>query len=424
VDPDLDIESPRSPRDPGLLVLVTVPNRNSFALQDRMMKNVQALFQGWKERRLRTCFVLDSICALVGERRRRAYDEVFNFARLYAGMGIFVSEALAPEDHRMMLKHLVDIVVRMDTRMRESPFTERVLEIEKCRTQSHIRGEHLFAIHSNQGIYLYPSVQARLSIWRRRVRRVVPAELESWKVDDALNFDPILRGDLARGDAVQLLGPPATHKFPIGLSFLASGLRADPASCALLISLREDEASVLRTVRNYYQFETLTEHQGDTAVLSPRLRVLHFPPDYFTAERFLHWVDQTLRGLKQEGRIARVLFSTLSQLQYNSPMFEKEKLFIAALIELFKKEEVTSLFLGVGGGPGQEIANIFDTILFTHEELGDKGKRVLVSVGHSNPGNALRTPVALEHKVKDGRASMAVKLPFERGDESSTNVRP
>jgi KaiC/GvpD/RAD55 family RecA-like ATPase/transcriptional regulator with XRE-family HTH domain len=433
----LPVVSPGS----GWLVVSSVPDRKN-ALQSgkgSVLAQLTQIFAGMRQDGMRCCLVIDSINAVRPRAKRRTLEDLFNFARYCADMGIFVAEAGGPSEIPHS-EHLADMVIALGSRARLEWVNERVIEIRKCRTQSHIRGQHMFSIHTDEGIRIYPSVQSKLSIWRRRIRRGAEPAPESWRLDENFDYDPVLRGDFVKGDAILLTGDPATHKFPVGLSFLAAGLQAHeavPDPHLLLISLREDEVAIRRIIQNYDQLQpllTALDNRGP----GPRLHVMHFPPDYFSAERFLHWVERTLREMKRhEQRVSRVLFSTLSQLKYNSPMFEKEPLFVAALIELLKKERITSLFISVGGGQSQllqvapgdwledggapeagetgergsrrppvvvslgdgkglEIGNVFDTIIFTSKRMRKAGgEEITLTVGHTAECNASRDPVPL-----------------------------
>jgi hypothetical protein len=61
----------------------------------------------------------------------------------------------------------------------------------------------------------------------------------------------------------------------------------------------------------------------------------------------------------------RVLFHSLDYLRYNSPLFEEEPLFLAAVLELFRKERITALFVDVQQQPEHEIPKGFDTAIVT-----------------------------------------------------------
>jgi KaiC/GvpD/RAD55 family RecA-like ATPase len=245
-------------------------------------------------------------------------------------------------------------------------------------------------------------------VWRRRIRRPEPPTAETWKLDD-LDFDAILHQDLSRGATILLNGPPHTHRFLLGLSFLAAGLRERPASHAILVSLREDPAAIYRIIAHHPQLEGLLDPERPGA-LNPRLRILHFPPDYFSAERFLDWLRRVFREYQEsQTEVGRILFSSLSQLLHNSPMFDVEPLFVDALLELFKRKEVTSLFLDSQNQ--RDIAHAFDVIFFSDCEAGG---RVTLQVAHSGPCNA--EPDAFVVKRAPGKNGARLRLEAPKQD--------
>jgi KaiC/GvpD/RAD55 family RecA-like ATPase/transcriptional regulator with XRE-family HTH domain len=378
----------------GYLFVVEVPQRRGlFRPNSRLLLNLESILDSAAARDKRALAVFDSLDALEPPWDRRALERVAAFARHHRAIGLLVSEV---HDRRQpsLRDHLVDTVIRFDVRERIPGFTERVLEIEKCRTQSQIRGEHMFAIHGGSGITVYPSVQALLSVWRRRIRRPETAEGESWALPD-LNFDEALRRDIVRGATMLLTGPPGTHRFLIGLGFLAAGLLQRPASHAILVTLREDPEAVYRIIANHPQLAGLLD-PSRPGMLNPRLRVLHFPPDYFSAERFLHWLQKVFREYEKQGvEAGRILFSSIGQLLHNSPMFPLEKLFIDALLELFKRKRVTSLFLGSEMDRADDTANAFDVILFCGR---DPAGRTTFRVAHSGPCNASESGYYVERE--------------------------
>jgi KaiC/GvpD/RAD55 family RecA-like ATPase len=383
----------------GILFIVEAPQRKAlFRPNGRLLLHLESIRNSVADRGQYTLIVFDSLDALDPQPDRRAFERVAAFARRDRTVALIVSEIHDARPQPSLRDHVVDVAIRLDTRERLNCFAERVIEIEKCRTQSHIRGEHMFAIHGGRGLSVYPSVQSLLSVWRRRIRRPGPATTESWKLDD-LDFDAIFHQDLAHGATILLNGPPHTHRFLLGLSFLAAGMRERPASHAILVSLREDPAAIHRIVANHPQLEGLLD-PANRGALNPRLRVLHFPPDYFSAERFLDWLRRVFREYRQsQTEVGRILFSSLSQLLHNSPMFAVEPLFVDALLELFKRKGVTSLFLDAQNQ--RDITNAFDVILFS-DRLPDG--RVTLQITHSGPCNAEAGVFVVERELRENRA--------------------
>jgi len=356
--------------------------------------------------KLEVCLVIDSVDALIEHRTRAAYDRMFNLSRKPGVFGFY----LAQNDSRQrphIQDYVADTVIALGyRRTADIPFIERIIEIRKCRTQHHLRGEHTCAIRTGEGMVVFPSVQAKLSIWRARVRVDRPAVPVEWRLDSGFDLNSVMKGDVVEGSSLLLVGPPATHKFPIGLSFLASETEGD----SLLISLREDQPAVLRIVAAYSQMARLAGEGPMVSVPGSGLAMLYFPPDYFTAAVFLERIERWLRHSKRDekGRkkLKRVLFNNLNQLSYNSPMFSQEKLFIPALIELFRKERVTSLFIQVSDSSSNtDVGNIFDVIM--RLEQGKDSDHVQLQVSHSGPCNADRRP----HTVQRGKNGILSLLP-------------
>lgn len=390
----------------GILFIIEAPQRKAFFRPNgRLLLHLESIRNSVAARGKYTLIVFDSLDALDPQADRRAFERIAAFSRRDRTVAIIVSEIHDARPQPSLRDHVVDVTIRLDTRERLNGFTERVIEIEKCRTQSHVRGAHMFAIHGGRGLSVYPSVQSLLSVWRRRVRRPEPATTESWKLDD-LDFDAILHHDLSRGATILLNGPPHTHRFLLGLSFLAAGLRDRPASHAILVSLREDPAAIHRIIAHHPQLEGLLDPERPGA-LNPRLRVLHFPPDYFSAERFLDWLRRVLREYRESRtEVGRILFSSLSQLLHNSPMFDVEPLFVDGLLELFKRKEVTSLFLDSQNQ--RDIGNAFDVIFFSDRESGG---RVTLQITHSGPCNAEAGVFVVERELRENGAWLRLEAP-------------
>jgi KaiC/GvpD/RAD55 family RecA-like ATPase len=397
-----EIEKSLDSGQPGWILLSVIPNRKEFWDEESsFLRSVSGLLSelGSREAALR-CLVVDSLdsVGMVAE-DRLSEEKAFRFVREHAEVSLLVT-GKAAGGTASNRHHLCDLHFRLENRVRTNDFDQRTIEVVKSRAQSHVRGRHQMAIHGDRGVAVYPSVQAFLSVNRRRIRSHDDLRPFQWDAP-GISLDEMLAKDVVAGDSILLAGPPATHKFPLALSFLAAGVREVPEQPVMLISLRQDEPTVLRIIHEYPQFQGLVE-----AHKRGNLRVIYEPPDYFTAERFLHWIRREFR--QSPKRFSRVVFSTLNQLAYNSPMFKEEMLFVAALIELFRSNGATSLFLSVNRKQ-DEIENIFDAILFTEHEARATGSRVLLSVGHSGPCNAARTHCVLERQTtpaKKGRLTL------------------
>lgn len=127
---------------------------------------------------------------------------------------------------------------------------------------------------------------------------------------------------------------------------------------------------MLEVCENYEQISTvmLTGEQK-TPRFVDRFNIQYTPPDYFTPASFLNWVDKALR--EASGPTARIVFNGIDQLISGSPIFAKEPMLVAALVELFKSVGATCLFLG-SESPAL-YKGLFDAriTIKTHEEPGN-----------------------------------------------------
>ncbi len=382
----------------GTLVLVALPNRMIVEPhQHPLLRNLRLLLETCMQSGMRSGYAVDSLDAVLPTGGRRLYESLFTWVD--RSIGLFLSEEpyeLHEADERRLRAHLVDMVIHLSQQVSDAPGhpLQRCIEITKSRSQHHRQGQHLFAIRPGEGLVVYPSIQARLSVWMQRIRRVTIPEPERWvvKQGEAQEFDltPVLQQDVVRGSAILLTGPSATHKLPLSLTFLASQLEAEPASQVLLISLQDDEVSLLKIIETYPQLGSLLSPQPGS--LHPNLHVLYRPPGYFTAPRFMAWVRQHLHAMRQRpgaGEVRRVLFNNLNQLRHSSPLFAEEPLFVAALLELFRKEQLTALFVQVlGDDPRSQ--DVFNTLLLTDHGPTPDPDIVQFRVGHTTRCDAYR----------------------------------
>src|SRR5262249_14747733 len=145
----------------------------------------------------------------------------------------------------------------------------------------------------------------------------------------------------------------------------------------------------------------LIKHYKQLRPLADSLTVLFVPPDYFSAERLVNRIQRALNAIKKDGkRVSRILFSGLNQIRYNSPLYQEEPLLIAALIELFKKERVTSMFINNWGEDKVENANLFDMMIIAEKLKSYVGQDhdgydVKLEIPHHGPSNVARYPYPL-----------------------------
>ena len=171
----------------------------------------------------------------------------------------------------------------------------------------------------------------------------------------------VFQGGLVEGEAVLVRGKSADVNLLMGLSFLASGLTAEPSREVLMISLKQDHSGILRMLERYEQVAgSMLVKSGQRPALNPRVRLLHTPPDYFSASSFYDWVSRALHDSR--AGFARVAFNSIDQLGSNSPLFSREPLFVPGLIELFRSKGITPLFLAAGN-VDEQVESSFDRFI-------------------------------------------------------------
>ncbi len=408
---------PASDIDRGCLLFGVIPNRRDLLdPKSDFLPYVGQLLESNTLKGRRTAIVVDSLDAVSrsfekGDDARLDLETLFTFARKHSTMAFLVGEEHDAKDVPTFAEYLTDMHIHLG--YNEGALSTRKLSITKSRHQSILRGDHAYAIHGGQGIECYPSIQSRLSILRRRLRRQGEGEPLKWCLPE-IDFDRVLLGDIVKGDCVLLKGPAATHKFLIGLSFLASGLLNEPDQSVLLISLHQDRAAVIRALTAHGQFAVhMLKPEGGHVALSDRVRLLHRPPDYFSASRFYEWTRDVFRSTPSPG-ISRVLFHTVDQVNQSSPLIEEEPLFLASLIEYFKAHGATSLFVASSGDQTTAAAlpDLFDGVLYTDKDpaTGEVG----LTVGRTGPCKASQDSFRLTHQKGALRLELTSRKPAWR----------
>ncbi len=311
---------------------------------------------------------LDDVWGDIGTGSSRFLDDMLNLQA--SQLGVFLSSGSWPsETVHQQIQQKVDIIIQLTMHMREATVPDRAIEITKCTSQGFIRGRHYFSTGRPDGLVVYPSSRALHSVWVKRrplLQKPIP---EKWRVDDYFDLNQVVGNDIVRGAAVLLSGKQSTHRLPIGLSFLSSGLESDKNADVVLLSLKDGADTLFSIIQNYPQFHALLSEKHTE--FSSRVEMGYLAPDRFGPERILDWMRQVLASRLDKGsQVRRVLVSSLSQLR-QSPLFGVDTTFIPALVQLFKKEGVTALFIDTAGNESKSIGGYFDVILSTDQVNSD-----------------------------------------------------
>lgn len=321
-----------------------------------------------------SCFVLDCLDDVCGDLRDLDTTRVEEMLRLPPNrMGIFLSSGVYPtERSHQQLRQKVDIIVDLSIEQREGNIPDRAIQITKCRTQGALLGRHYFSIgQANEEVAIYPSPFAQHSIWIKRKLPMGGPCAEKWEVGEQFDMNKVVGNDVFRGAAILLRGKQATHRLPIGLSFLASGLRNNETDRVLLLSLQAPKESLISTVLQYPRFSQHLLDKG--GAFNSRVIVGCRPAAVNGPERILEWMSRELASQLEtltkhtRSKVQRVVIHNLASL-WCADMFQQDSMFVPALIRLFKNENVTALFIDGQGEPSGKIGNNFDLILTTDRE--------------------------------------------------------
>ena len=176
-----------------------------------------------------------------------------------------------------------DIVIRLD-RDYSPGYLIRTLEVVKARYQPHVWGKHQLKIYEplrrskkkkltdaekvsylrahpyreEGGIFIFPSIHYVLS----RYKTKSPPDRPESVPCPMPELTELLDGGFPRGRCVGLIGGRGTHKSHLGYVHILSRVlgpplginqssRSNPHESALIVSLRDDEGTVRRTLRRF-----------------------------------------------------------------------------------------------------------------------------------------------------------------------------
>ena len=272
---------------------------------------------------VREILVVDSLNTIQG-------DEAQLFERLMSlvssGHKIIIL-IIDSASHTEIWDFAADIVIRLD-RDYSSGYLIRTLEVVKARYQPHVWGKHQLKVYEplargkkkpltdtdkirylrahpyrqEGGIFIFPSIHYVLSRYKTKSPPELPASVP-------LPIEPLswlLGGGLPRGRCVGLIGNRGTHKSHLGYLHVLSRVLPPPKASpegkasaqrpalnesALIVSLRDDEGTMRRTLKTI-----LAEHWQlpdsdstlDRLEADGRLEITYYPPGFITPEEFFH----------------------------------------------------------------------------------------------------------------------------------------
>lgn len=364
-----------------------------------------------------SCFVVDCLDDLwrdISDVSARECEEMLSLPPHQ--IGFFVSSDAWPRaSDRKLFRQKFDVHLHLTKEERETNVLDHAIEITHCRTQGFLPGRHYFAIgNAGEELTIYPSTYARHGILKKRRRQPENPHIEKWDVGEHFDMNKVVKNDVVRGSAILLHGKRNTHRLPIGLSFLASGLRHNDNEHVILLSLNESEQSLISIIQQYPNFSRYLLNEANTSLFNSRVIVGHRPQGvslHTTPEQILDWFALELaridKNVNQQGaKVGRVLITNMSHL-WRSPLFQRDTRFIPTLIKLFKNQNVTALFIDELSEQSKTIGNHFDIILLSDQDNRYPYESTLIGVEKSELCNTGNVPYRI-HRMparEDGTLS-------------------
>ncbi|MGZ5517899.1 MAG: hypothetical protein ACXWKG_00455 [Limisphaerales bacterium] len=277
-------------------------------------------------------------------------------------LGILVFEP--NEDKTSSLDHHTDMVIDLVRHTIERPLSYLIheLTISKARYQDSALGNHQFKIRKS-GLVIFPSLHFQihhynnmeLELKRSSVDKQFPPQKEEGRRDEKNGslIDMLVRP--RDQESIALLGPRNCFKTELSLDFLARGNwgakpTKESVESGLLISLIDNSASVEKGLKCPHG-----PCKNCTNGWIKHARSFCQRPGYITPAEFFYYVQKRIAGGPQH--IKRIAFWDLTQMDYRFPLFKADKMFLPALKDMFKTNNVKSLFVGAGNAENTQAAS-------------------------------------------------------------------
>jgi KaiC/GvpD/RAD55 family RecA-like ATPase len=337
------------------------PHRGAIVLQGGIKESYNHYLAALKDdaRRLSAyplrVLIVDPVNSVVRPARspaslRAEMVETFNELKGQGTNLILVAEERVPELDLHFEENIADTVIRLSSEARHG-YTQRVFEITKSRYQREQRGKHSFSIRPSEGIAIYPSpaaVSARLS-----ARAIRPPNLKKPVIGIPV-LDNIIRGPggggISAGDVVVIKGPDGTLKTQLGLVFLLApdshpGPGREASAQSLMVAPRDSKAGV----QQQFDAPAIRAHWARSGGLfkNPEMvEVCDFPTRHADPGLILQRIEEYLiRGRIANRPIDRAVVDDVSFWDHSCPPVREDVQFATALIQLFRRHEVTCMLL-------------------------------------------------------------------------------
>ncbi len=354
-------------------------------------KELASQWQGFAAARQRPdVLVIDSLNVLLqpgnrGEVVKALVDQVSG-NHLFRPRLLMVIINSAPSDEEANYwEYLADGAIRFDGALGAEDYYQRSFQIVKIKTQAHAWGRHALKVLSGArdqktglarpsdlpylktgGSYVFPSIHWHLS---RSIREYAPQPSSPRKpyatpfpgINSILGRQPDEQGWPAE-HTTALVGTRGSMKSHLAYYFMLShawGLLDSRPKKVLLLSLRDDFMSAKHTLEEIVkQQPKLKGHSIDDLLKTDQLEILYNWPGCITPAEFFHRIFVALTRQRntdsehRKGRKARtastteiVVLNGLEDLDTKFPLCGREKVFLPALLSLFRSCGVCSVIV-------------------------------------------------------------------------------
>jgi KaiC/GvpD/RAD55 family RecA-like ATPase len=334
---------------------------------------------------------------------------------------LFIAEETEAGE-RVPEEFVSDVVIRLRS-VHQHGFDRRMIQVEKVRGQSHVRGQHPYIIrsgvgsstgmhpnwddpvvpmgkvdgatpaateHNSRNHQAYFHVIHSLHLLTRDLKaEKVPISMSDrgfakfgiTDLDSMLGHDPTAKG-LPHSTVTALVGEAGTHKTALGQSFLSQGVMSDRPvkEVGILLTTDDIDADALaRTFRRWNLRESSDNKQESEkrpAELLPNIICRRIEIHNQTSEEFMHIIraavvkakemigirpeDPPEKKCRDSGRI-RLVIDDFSILRSMYADIREDSLFLPFLISYLKRERVTALIIKTHPGhPYREGPALFD----------------------------------------------------------------
>jgi len=351
----------------GLLVLYSNREDASFSV----LEAIDSIGKAADGRKIFKALALDSINALEFSSIIDEPSDAGTMHRFELGALInriegndFLGVILAERDDRSLwtLPYLMDTVIDLGL---DDLSHMRWLEIKKCRVQDYHPGRHPFRMTDGLGVAIYPSLAARRSSLRGRVRstaseqRFIPFS-PAWQ--STLGLDGI-----REKSSTLIWGPPGGGKTLLLLNLLTEPTKKRPRQegiaggrqstdlgapdNVLVITFRTPEKAFLQTLERHPALYARWQR-----IKQVRIRWYSVGVN-FSAEQLVSEIWRYFNSSRREGLpVDRVVFDETESAEDFLPTLKGEPMFWPTIFELTSTEAINSFFVcsNTGAGAGSE----------------------------------------------------------------------